>query len=45
MGCREAVWESTNLLALKSFVTRRLPILKTFSSKAVSLPRRALAAQ
>jgi len=30
---------------LKSFVTSRLPIFQTFSSKAVSAPSRALAAQ
>jgi hypothetical protein len=45
IGCTAAVWLSTNLLALKILVASRFPTLKTFSSIAVSTPRRALPAQ
>ena len=45
IGCTSPLWDSTNLPALKSLVTRRLPILKIFSSAAVSVPSRALADQ
>ena len=45
IGASGAPCPSTNFPALKSFVTRRFPTFITFSSKAVSVPSRALAAQ
>ena len=41
IGVCGPVCDNTNLPALKSFVTRRRPTFRTFSSKAVSVPRRA----
>ena len=40
-----ALCESTYFAALKSFVTSRRPTLNTFSSNAVSVPRRAASDQ
>src|SRR5262245_9915532 len=45
MGVVSPSCPRTNLPALNSFVTRRFPTFSTFSSKAVSVPSRAPAAQ
>src|SRR5579863_380614 len=45
MGPTLLVWLRTYLPTLNTLVTSRLPTARTFSSKAVSIPRRALADQ